>query len=117
VKFQRSKTPRILAAMKNLSTPAITHDWLLHCGPGRKVLTVCAQAKSLVWRAFWRSADVEKLRKALEKKAISLRGTKAEKAGCVNLAASFFMRYEIELAHHASSICSRESRIYIRASL
>jgi hypothetical protein len=63
-----TKTPRILAAMKNLSTPRITHAWLLRFEPGGKVLTVCSCAKSLVWRGFWRSADVEKTEEGFGKK-------------------------------------------------
>jgi hypothetical protein len=66
-----TKTPRILAAMKNLSTPSITHDWLLHFEHGRKVLTVRGQAKSPAWRGFWSVGMWKKLRKALEKKALS----------------------------------------------
>jgi hypothetical protein len=68
VKFPATKTPRILAAMKNLSTFSITHDWLLHFEPGRKVLTVCGRAKSLVWRGFWRIMDVEKTEEGFGKK-------------------------------------------------
>jgi hypothetical protein len=83
-----TKTPRILAAVKNLSTLSITHRWLLYFEPGGKVLTVCARAKSPVWRGFGRVADVEKLRKALEKRALSFAGTKARKAGCVKRASS-----------------------------
>jgi hypothetical protein len=78
-----TKTPRILAAMKNLSTPSITHDWLFHFEPGRKVLTVCAQAKSLVWHGFWRSRMWKKLRKALEKRAGIICGIKAGNAAPV----------------------------------
>jgi hypothetical protein len=53
------------------------------------VLTVCAQAEILVWRGFWRVSHVEKLRKALEKKALQFRGIKARKSGRVNPSATF----------------------------
>jgi hypothetical protein len=82
VKFPATKTPRILAAMKNLSTPSVTHDWLLHFEPGRKVLTVCGRAKSPVWQGFWRIMDVEKTEEGFGKKAGMVRGTKA-KERCV----------------------------------
>jgi hypothetical protein len=65
-----TKTPRILAAMKNLSTPSITHHWLLHFEPSRKVLTGCTQAKSLVGHGFWRIADVEKTEEGFGKKDV-----------------------------------------------
>jgi hypothetical protein len=98
-----TKTPRILAAVKNLSTPSITHERLFHFGPVRKVLTVCARAESIAWRGFWRVADVEKLRKALEKRDAPFRGTKARKAGCVNPAASFFFAFGIDLEAHGAA--------------
>jgi len=91
--------------MKNLSTSSITQCWLLRFEPGGKLLTVGARAKSLVWSGFWRVADVEKLRKALEKKALSFRGTKARKAECVKRAASFFLASGIDLnAHGVASV-------------
>jgi hypothetical protein len=75
------KTPRILAVVENLSTSSITYDWLLHFEPGGKVLTGCAHAESPVWRGFSRVRDVEKLRKALEKKTASAHGIRAGKRG------------------------------------
>jgi hypothetical protein len=84
-----TKTPRILAAMENLSTLSVTHLGLLCFEQGGKVLTVCARAKRLVWRGFWRVSGVEKTEEGFGKKGALSRGTKAKTAGCVNLAASF----------------------------
>jgi hypothetical protein len=63
-----TKTPRILAAMKNLSTLSVTYLRLLHFEQGGKVLTVCARAQSLVWRGFWRVSGVEKTEEGFGKK-------------------------------------------------
>jgi hypothetical protein len=79
LKILPAKTPRILAVVENLSTSPITDGWLLPFEPGTKVLTVGMRAKSLVWRGLWRVDDVEKLRKALEKRAGVVRATKAKK--------------------------------------
>jgi hypothetical protein len=52
------------------------------------VLTVQVYGRSLVHGWFWRDRDVEKLRKALEKKAAVSEGEKAKRCRPVN--ASFF---------------------------
>jgi hypothetical protein len=85
-----TKTPRILAAVENLSTFSVTYLRLRHFKQDGKVLTVCEGAKSVVWQGVWRGNDVEKTEEGFGKKGALSRGTKAEAAGCVNLAACFF---------------------------
>jgi hypothetical protein len=81
--------------MKNLSTPSITYDWLLHFEHGRKVLTVWALAESLVWRGFWRDADVEKTEEGFGKKGESLFAKqKQEKPDASSAGQSFLLRQE-----------------------
>jgi hypothetical protein len=84
------KTPRILAAMKNLSTFSVTHIRLLHFEQDEKVLTVCGPTKSLVWRGFWRVGDVEKTEEGFGKKALLLAEQEQEKVDASSSAQVFF---------------------------
>jgi hypothetical protein len=89
-KILTTKTPGILAAMKNLSTLSVTHAWLLYFEQDEKVLTVCEPAKSLVWRGFWRVSDVEKTEEGFGRKDAPSRGTKAKKPDASSSAQVFF---------------------------
>jgi len=60
---------RILAAVKDLSTLSITEDWLYFRPLSGKMLTGSVYGRSLAQRWFPSEFGVEKLRKALEKRA------------------------------------------------